>query len=557
MGDARGEKTMLDELTIKSIGGITSTTLAFHGRFIVITGESGAGKSSIVRGIEFIAGRRAQNNLINTQAETCEAQAIFTSKPIPRFPESYQPQEQTLILSRSFSRSGKGQCKIQGQTVPLNMLAYAASQNLAIQSQFAQLSLLDPQRQISIVDSCGGLELSEVKKSLQEVFNEALQTEKKLLEIKKQRSEIEERFDKAPMILKAAKSLELTPDCLDKWDNEYNSLDKKEETRQQLAAILLALTASEGGLYPKLERICQKIYDIVDVSDEKKNIVENALDSLGELTNFVSDLTKEQMDESEIEEQKETLESKMGLVRKLLRAAQVSSVEQLIEYVNVAEEKLAWLASSRQEVEELENIRQTLRKKTADYARQLREMRKNAAALLAEKVNKNLADMAMEYAKFGIMVEELGSIRASGAENIVFTLSIKGGEALPVARNASGGELSRILIALQVSSDPALLPDNMIFDEVEAGLGGKTAFLAGQKLKELSRVCPTILITHEASIAAMADQHFVVRRFGDETRVEEISGSEREKEIARMLAGEESSEAIEHAKVLLANNQMN
>ena len=545
---------MLDELTIKSIGGITSTTLTFHGRFIVITGESGAGKSSIVRGIEFITGRRAQANLINTSAEFCEAQATFTSKPIANLPESCQPQEQTLILSRNFSRSGKGQCKIQGQTAPLTMLAYAAAQNMAIQSQFAQLSLLDPQKQISIVDSCGGTELLEVKKSLQAVFNEALQTEKKLLEIKKVRAEIEEQFDKAPLILKTAKPLNLSPDCLDKWDNEYNALDKVGETRQQLASILLALTANEGGIYPKLEHICQKLYGAIDVPDEKKNILENALDSLGNLTNFVSDLTKEQMDESEIEEQKEALESKMGLVRKLLRVANVSNVEQLIQYMERAEEKLAWLASSRQEVENLENTRQTLRKQTADLARKLREMRKVAAVSLTEKVNKNLADMAMEYAKFGIIVEELGSIRANGAENIIFTLSIKGGEALPVAKNASGGELSRILIALQVSSDPALLPDNMVFDEVEAGLGGKTAFLAGQKLKELSRVCPTILITHEASIATMADQHFVVRRLGEETIVEEISGVERQKEIARMLAGEESLEAIEHAKVLLANN---
>ena len=548
---------MLDELTIKSIGGISSTTLVFHGRFIVITGESGAGKSSIVRGIEFISGCRAQANLINTNSESCEAQATFTSKPIPNFPESYQPQEQTLILSRSFSRSGKGQCKIQEKSVPLNMLAYAASQNLAIQSQFAQLSLLDPQKQISIVDSCGGQELLEVKRSLQEVFCEALQTEKKLLEIKKQRSEVEERFDKAPIILKTVKSLDLTTDCLEKWDAEYNSLDKRGETRQQVASILLALTATEGGLYPKLERICQKLYGTVDVSDEKKNIIENALDSIGNLTNFVSELTREQMDESEIEEQKEALEVKMGLVRKLLRTANVANVEELIEYTNIAEEKLAWLASSRQEIEDLENKRQILRNQTADYARKLRSLRKNAASLLAEKVNKNLADMAMEYAVFGIKVEELGSIRSTGAENIIFTLSIKGGTALPVARNASGGELSRILIALQVSSEPSLLPDNMVFDEVEAGLGGKTAFLAGQKLKELSRVCPTILITHEASIAAMADQHFVVRRLGDETKVEEISGAEREKEIARMLAGEESFEAIEHARVLLANNQRN
>ena len=435
------------------------------------------------------------------------------------------------------------------------MLAAACAQNLAIQSQFAQLSLLDPQKQISIVDACGGAELLETKNALQRVFDEALQAEKRLIQIKKERSEIETQYDKAPMILKAVKSMSLTPDCLDTWDKEYNSLEKSGGTRQQLASILTALTANEGGVYPKLERICQKLYNVTQIPEDKKCLVENALDTLGNLTNFVSDITKQQMTESDLEDAKEELENKMGTVRKLLRAAGVTTVENLIEYARVAQEKLAWLAASREEIEKLEAARQNLRRQTADYARKLREMRKTAAVKLAEKVNHNLADMAMEYATFGITVEELASIRANGAENIVFTLSIKGGEALPVAKNASGGELSRILIALQVSSNPSLLPDNMVFDEVEAGLGGKTAFLAGQKLKELSCLCPTILITHEASIAAMADQHFVVRRVGDETIVEEIAGAEREKEIARMLAGEESSEAIEHARLLLANNQ--
>ena len=123
---------------------------------------------------------------------------------------------------------------------------------------------------------------------------------------------------------------------------------------------------------------------------------------------------------------------------------------------------------------------------------------------------------------------------------------------LPVGKTASGGELSRILIALQLSLGDEQLPGTLVFDEVEAGLGGKTALLAGQKLRELSERCRTILITHEAAIASMADQHFLVRRFGNETTVTEVSDTEREKEIARMLAGDDNSpEALEHARSLL------
>jgi len=180
-------------------------------------------------------------------------------------------------------------------------------------------------------------------------------------------------------------------------------------------------------------------------------------------------------------------------------------------------------------------------------------LRKCAAKKLAETVNRNLNDLAMEYAAFEIEIDELDKVRANGAENAVFMLRLPDQEPLPVGKTASGGELSRILIALQMSLGDDKLPGTLIFDEVEAGLGGRTALLAGCKLRELSRRCRTVLITHEATIAAMADKHFLVRREGDETYISQISGEAREREIARMLAGDETSrEAIEHARSLLA-----
>ena len=158
----------------------------------------------------------------------------------------------------------------------------------------------------------------------------------------------------------------------------------------------------------------------------------------------------------------------------------------------------------------------------------------------------------MEYALFNIEIEELNRVRANGAENASFTLTLPDQHPQPVGKTASGGELSRILIALQLAVGDDKLPGTLIFDEVEAGLGGKTALLAGYKLRELSQRCRTILITHEATIAAMADQHFLVKRTADDTVISEIKGDEREKEIARMLAGDETSnEALKHAKSLL------
>jgi DNA repair protein RecN (Recombination protein N) len=187
----------------------------------------------------------------------------------------------------------------------------------------------------------------------------------------------------------------------------------------------------------------------------------------------------------------------------------------------------------------------------AACAKDLRLMRTRAAEDFGARVNRHLRDLGMDDAVFSADVNRFDRVRATGAEGVSFMLSQKSGAPSPVGKVASGGELSRILIAIQASMEQSFLPASLVFDEVEAGLGGRTALLAGKKLRELSRGCRTILITHEATIAAMADQHFVVERRSDLTEVRDVEGDERVAEIARMLAGSESREAMDHARSLL------
>ena len=175
---------MLEELSIRGIGGIKSASLAFGGEFIVITGESGAGKSSLVRALEFISGRRAQANHIRSADDSCEAEAVLTSAPVEGLEERYQPQENSLIARRTFARSGKGRCTLQGQNAPLTVLIKAMERNIVIQSQFAQLSLLEPARQLELVDSCGGAQTSALLAKLDETFTAALAAEKQIVALK-------------------------------------------------------------------------------------------------------------------------------------------------------------------------------------------------------------------------------------------------------------------------------------------------------------------------------------------------------------------------------------
>jgi DNA repair protein RecN (Recombination protein N) len=192
------------------------------------------------------------------------------------------------------------------------------------------------------------------------------------------------------------------------------------------------------------------------------------------------------------------------------------------------------------------------KKRVKELAMSLRSMRISSAKRLEERVNAVLAELGMEGFKLVVQVNERDKVRSTGAEDVNFLLAVNDEMTGPVSKCASGGELSRLLLALEIALPDDQLPSVLVFDEVEAGLGGRAALLAGYKLKELSRRCQVILVTHEATIASMADQHIVVQKDRDESVIKEVHGDQRIREVARMLSGDyESEEALAHAEQLL------
>lgn len=543
---------MIEELEIHGVGGIRDASLKFSGDFIVITGESGAGKSSLVRALEFISGRRAQINQIHSQEQSCEVQAVMSSEQIPGIADRCQPQDGTLIARRTFSRSGKGRCMLQEQTTPLTILGHAMESNVVIQSQFAQLSLIDPLRQLELVDSCGGGELKRALAELEAAFTAALATEKEILTLKKRRAEGEKRFENAPAIIRQAAQIGLTESCESEWENELREIERRENSAKAVRGVAEKMNGAEGGLLDQLEKVARSLHGLASSDTRWLEAIEKTLTGAQELSNLLNEACRG-ADEGSCEEAKERLERKTGVLRKMKRLLNLPTSAALLEYTREAGTELEWMKQSISELDALEKRSQELRRETSRLAIEVRGLRKESALQLSERVNGHLGELGMEHSLFNIEIEPLDRVRSTGAENAVFTLALPDQQPLPVGKNASGGELSRILIALQLSVGDDKLPGTLVFDEVEAGLGGRTALLAGGKLRQLSRRCRTILITHQASIAAMADQHFVVIRTGDDTEITAVEGEAREREIARMLSGDEDSpEALEHAKALLA-----
>lgn len=550
---------MLEELRVHGVGGIRNAELTFADGFNVITGESGAGKSSLVRALEFISGKRAQTNHIHALEDASDVTVVLSADRIEGLGDDYQPQDGCLIARRIFSRSGKGRCLLQDQPAPLSALIMAMGKEIVIQSQFAQLELLDPAKQLELVDSCGGESLAKTKNELAAAFTEAMSLERTVVETKKKRAQIEERFQGCEAVIAQVRSLKLEPDSENLWEKELSELEKRASAIDALQSLGEEFNggAAGDGLLSQLENVCKAIY--ATVRDNVPTLRENCekmLTAAQEVSGILQRECGSKNERDNIEEARDRLEHKIGLLRKIKRTLSIQTCAGVLQYSEEAAKETEWLKSGWTELQKMEESASLKRRETSRLAVELRALRKESAAKLAATVNSHLNELAMEYAEFEIRIDELDKVRSNGAENAVFTLRLPDQEPLPVGKTASGGELSRILIALQMSLGDDKLPGTLIFDEVEAGLGGRTALLAGCKLRELSRRCRTVLITHEATIAAMADKHFLVKRSGEETDISEIAGAEREREIARMLAGDETSrEALEHAKALLAGHR--
>jgi DNA repair protein RecN (Recombination protein N) len=548
------------ELSVRGVGGIKEADMTFGGGFIVITGESGSGKSSLVRAMEFIAGKRARSDIIHTGFDSAEVRLIADTERTFDLPEEYLPQENRLFVRRVFDKEGRGRCYIQNIQAPLGNLALAMENELVIQSQFAQLGLLDASKQLELVDARGGDELLTVKDELATTFRSTLDKEKRIVALKKRRAEIEQRFHNGMTLCSAIKSLNLQPekDSETELEGEFKRLENEMNLRISTERLILSLKGYSGerGILDELEESCKAMSHIFkDSSDECRKLAEETLNSVQRLTSSLSAKLTALESTQSIEERKEKTERKLGALRKVKRMTGLFSDKELIDYTEEAEREIAWLKNSLFELNESVKESQALKRETSRLAAKLRTLREEAAKQLEDEVNHHLRDMAMDDIKFEVEIEGKDRVRATGADEARFMLRIPDNEPMPVGKTASGGELSRILIALQLVADDKQLPGTIVFDEVEAGLGGKTALLAGKKLCELSKRCRTILITHEATIAAMADMHFLVKREAGETVVREIDGVKREREIARMLSGDENSqEALDHARALLCGN---
>ena len=524
---------MIERLAIHNIGGISQAVLTFTAGLNVITGESGAGKSSVVRSLELLTGSRGGVKFIRAGESRADVEALFTDTEI----------------TREILRTGRSRAKIDGVNTGLSECAEKVGSLVRIQSQFAQMELLEPSRQLAMIDSCLPVKIrTEVFDSFREIFDKASASSRELRAVKKRRAEIERKYSNAREIFDLVKTAKPQSGLEKKLENELSDITHRISMRERARESLDFLTGglSENGLIGNAESCFESLYGFM--SDDESDNVRRSIETLYDTVKKLSGVFSDDNDDSAMREE---IESRLGALRRLKRLCNIPDENELLTYCDEIYTNLEWLEKSYHDMEELSARSLDEKKKANALAMEIRRSRHEAGEILSERVNSVLSELAMGGIKFSVKFSGLQKLRRDGADDVEFLLT-DGSRSGAVGKIASGGEMSRLLLALQLSLPDEWLPPTIIFDEVEAGLGGKAAVLSGLQLKKLSRKCQVILVTHEASIAALGDSHILIQRVDGESVMRNIEGVERVKEIARMLSGSpDMNEAQEHARILL------
>jgi DNA repair protein RecN (Recombination protein N) len=552
---------MLTTLRIKNLALVADLTLELQRGLNVITGETGAGKSILIGALSLVLGERADRTLIRSGAESCSVEALFDIRtvkaPLPAFLEEngLEPcEEGQLVLKRSFAATGANRQFVNGSPTTLQALAAIGEWLVDIHGPHDHQSLLRPSRQLAILDAFGGFQ-DEVEKFSALVRRRAgLLAEKAALIVDEKT--YAQQLDLLRFQVREIADAALLPD-------EERQLEE-EHRRGSNAARLLELTqqaqelidGEENGLMNQAGALGRTLQELqrVDTGVSWIGLHEQAVSVLGELQAELSRYADRiDLDPARLGE----LDQRLNLVHSLKRKYG-ASLPEVIAFGEEARRKLETLESRDAEIERLNSELARLEHGLQQAGRELSARRKKVIPSLASSVSRQLSALGFRQSRFevslGMAPGEL--IPATGMDTVEFQFSPNPGEPnRPLRAIASSGEMARVMLAIKTVLAAEDEIPVLVFDEVDANVGGETAHAVGEKMQQIGRHRQVICITHLAQVAAHADAHFVVSKHVKEgrtiSRIASLEKEERVTELARMLGGQTTA-ARKHAEELLA-----
>lgn len=551
---------MLTHIHITNFTIIEKLDLALTAGMTVLTGETGAGKSIIIDALGLILGGRADSSLVRHGTERCDIAATFTlSKESIAYAwlcKNELDDEDECIVRRTINQEGKSRAYINGQPVTLQQLKELGSRLISIHGQHEHQSLQKKDRRRQLLDAFAGLQpqLAQVKQLFQQWHTQQLQLEN-LLNQAKQR-ELQQEY--LHFQVQELNELNLQPNELADLQQEHQFLANIDKILQVGQQALNALTEAEEGNALQLLQQAQTAMANLSDTDTRLHAAAELLNTAVIQAEEAASELRDYLNHAEADPDRLTqIEDRLSAIYEVARKHKVYP-EQLAEHFAKLKVELQQLVQLDDTVVELE---QEIKKLAADYlaaAQQLTAKRQHAAAELSALITEQMQQLAMSGGRFAIELQPRDGYHAAGLETVEFLVSANPGYPLqPLSKVASGGELSRISLAVQVITAQYNPIPTLIFDEVDVGIGGGTAQAVGRLLRTIGGTRQVLCVTHLPQVASQGHRHLQVEKQVTQqstvTRIQSLSIEERVVEIARMLGGVQITEqTLAHAKEMLA-----
>ena len=561
------ERTFLEEITIRSIGVIDQSTLEISKGLTVLTGETGAGKTMILTALNLILGGKADSALVRKGSERLVASGRFTIPKASEYLfEDVLVEDGELILTRTVASDGKSKATTNGVSATASTLTTVGENLVEVHGQAANQNITKSSRQRELVDRFGQISLVDYKSALGEYH----ELKDRISALKKSIAQKDKELSELREFANAFKKLNPSVNELVEIDGEIARLSSVEEFRLATAQAISAIEDEEAGSLTSLG-VARRALEAARGKDPLlEGIYQQLSESFFLLDDAHSALNSYQSKLEADPVRLDFLHARKADINTLIKkfggsgSHEQELTELALRYKNSAD-AIADLEGGDQRLQELEKQLSGHKKVLLSAAQSLSDARTKAAAQLSKLVTAEIQQLSMPHASFVAQVDSAdyaapkeSDFAAHGCDDIaMFIQGHKDAPLVALAKGASGGEMSRVMLALEVVIATTHPIGTYVFDEVDAGVGGKAAIEVGKRLHQLAQHAQVIVVTHLPQVAAWADSHFVVTKNNDGTvsqsDVRMVAGEERIEEIARMLAGlENSSSAREHATELLS-----
>ncbi|MDN6726970.1 MAG: DNA repair protein RecN [Tetragenococcus halophilus] len=553
---------MLLELSIENFAIIKQLYLTFHKGMTALTGETGAGKSIIIDAMGLLAGGRGSTDYIRQGKQKCVLEGLFELPKHSSFKVllddlGIDQRDELLIIQRDITSSGKSICRVNGRIVTLGNLKKIGAYLVDIQGQNEHQDLLQAEKHLQLVDSFGSQSFKDQLADYQKKYDAYREFEKRVRAIQENEQSYIQRIDMLNFQKKEIEEADLQIDEEEKLVEERDKLANFQKIVDAFAKSHEILAGESGNSLDGIGEAAQEIQEVAYLDKEYEQINENVQnayyllqDAAGEVSNILDQM---ELDEGRLEE----VNARLEVIRQLKRKYG-ESIAAVLSYDEKISAELEQVDVTGNKLEEMQTALDQKHQNVWEIAESLHTQRKQIAQKLEKDILQELSDLYLENTQFEVrFFEEKKELNRNGLDQLEFYLTTNPGEPLkPLAKVASGGELSRMLLALKSIFSKAQEKTSIVFDEVDTGVSGRVAQAIAEKISGIAYGSQVLCITHLPQVAAAGDYQYLISKEVQsgrtKTTVQEIDTTERVQEIARMLSGAEITDlTMENAKEML------